>query len=69
MRDENFDLAKNIKETITRLSAIGQQLTTLERNKRMAIENEDFDAAKNIKMQIEALRQSAYHPNAQQSPQ
>jgi centrosomal protein CEP104 len=43
VRDENFDLAKELKDTITRLVTIGNQLTSLERSKKMAIENEDFD--------------------------
>jgi centrosomal protein CEP104 len=64
VRDENFDLAKQIKDTIDRLNSIGQQLTTLEEQKRLAISSEDFDAAKGLKIQIESLRQSAFHPAA-----
>jgi len=46
VRDEDFDLAKQIKDTINRLNSIGQQLTKLEQAKRLAISNEDFDVAK-----------------------
>ena len=53
VRDENFDLAKQLKDTIDRLNSIGQQLTTLEEQKRLAINSEDFDAAKGLKIQIE----------------
>jgi len=65
VRDEDFDAAKQLKETIDRLSSIGQQLTDLEEQKRLAIHNEDFDAAKHLKLQIDGLRQSAYHPQQQ----
>ena len=64
IRDEDFDLAKNIKDTISRLSAIGQELTKLDAMKRQAIENEDFDSAKQIKQQIDSLKSSAFHPGA-----
>lgn len=50
VRDENFDLAKQIKDTIDRLNSIGQQLTKLEDQKRQAISNEDFDSAKQLKI-------------------
>lgn len=56
MREENFDLAKQIKETINRLQGIGTQLTKLEEQKRLAVQNEDFDMAKQLKFQIDQLR-------------
>ena len=64
VRDENFDLAKSIKDTVDRLKSIGIELTKLEDQKKRAVQNEDFDAAKKLKMQIELLRQSAFHPGA-----
>ena len=46
VRDENFDLAKQLKDTIERLKAVGQELAKLEEQKRLAVHNEDFDVAK-----------------------
>lgn len=63
VRDEDFDLAKNIKDTINRLQSIGHELTKLEQQKRQAINNEDFDTAKQLKMQIEQLKASAFNPD------
>lgn len=34
IREEDFDLAKQIKDTINRLSSIGQELTKLDAMKR-----------------------------------
>lgn len=62
VKDENFDLAKQVKESIDRLFAIGQQLTALEEQKRLAIEQEDFDSAKMLKVRIAELRNSAMVP-------
>lgn len=62
MREEDFDLAKSIKDTINRLQSIGHELTKLEHQKRLAIQNEDFDAAKQLKTQLEALKASAFDP-------
>ena len=64
MREENFDMAKQYKETIDRLHAIGQELTHLEAQKKQAIESEDFDQAKILKMRIQELRQGAYAGHA-----
>ena len=65
MRNEDFDLAKSLKDSIERLKSIGSEITSLEDQKRIAIQNEDFDAAKTLKRQIEQLRGSAMSGNAQ----
>ena len=46
IREENFDIAKQVKEAIDRLYAVGKELSDLEAMKRQAIESEDFDRAK-----------------------
>jgi len=45
-------LAKSLKLTIERLTQVSQQLTQMETQKKMAIQNEDFDLAKQLKFQI-----------------
>ena len=67
VREENFDMAKQFKETIDRLHSIGQELTHLETQKKQAIESEDFDQAKVLKMRIQELRQGAYAPTQVQA--
>lgn len=69
VREENFDLAKQLKLTITRLTQVSQQLAQLESQKKAAIQNEDFDQAKQLKLQIAQLRQSAYSGAAASTPQ
>jgi len=49
VRNEDFDLAKSLKDSIERLKSIGSEITSLEDQKRIAINNEDFDAAKILK--------------------
>lgn len=51
-----------MKGSIDRLYSIGQQLTSLEEQKRLAIEQEDFDSAKMLKVRISELRNSAMIP-------
>ena len=63
IREENFDVAKQVKETIDRLYAIGKELSDLEAMKRQAVDSEDFDKAKQIKMRIQQLRTNAEMPS------
>ena len=49
VKNENFDQAKQLKESIDKLMAVSQQLLGLEEQKKMAIDQEDFDLAKNLK--------------------
>ena len=60
IREENFDLAKQIKQTIERLQVLSGYLKTLEDQKRLAIISEDFDLAKNLKIQINNLKSTAF---------
>jgi len=68
VRNEDFDLAKEIKDTINRLMSIGTELTKLENEKQQAVANEDFDVAKQLKMQIDQLKASAFNPGVPQQP-
>ena len=43
-------MAKQLKLTIQRLMQVSQELTDMERRKKIAIQNEDFDEAKQLKM-------------------
>jgi len=56
IEDEDYDEAKRLKVTISKMQQIGPQLKELEEKKRLAVEGEDFDAAKNVKVEIQRLR-------------
>jgi centrosomal protein CEP104 len=46
---EDFDQCKYIKQIIDKLKIVGNQLVSLEHQKREAIENEDYEKAKQLK--------------------
>ena len=59
VQNENYDLAKSLRDQIERLKSAGMQLQSLESQKYMAVQNENFDEAKRIKAEMERIRQSA----------
>ena len=56
VREENFDEAKKIKDSIEKVKKLGMQIVKLEERKNLAIEKEDFDTAKIIKAEIERIK-------------
>jgi centrosomal protein CEP104 len=56
VREENFDEAKKIKDSIDKLKKLGLQIAKLEERKNLAIEKEDFDTAKIIKAEIDRIK-------------
>lgn len=60
VKDERFDLAKQLKQIIAELQKVGEVLCRLEVEKRRAIEREDYDTAKQRKLQSDELRYHAY---------
>jgi len=60
VRDENFDLAKRMKQAIADLQKVGEKLARYELDKRRAVENEDYDLAKSKKAQMEEYRSKVY---------
>jgi centrosomal protein CEP104 len=48
VEDEDYELAKEIKQQIDNLRKVGNQLADLDRRKRIAVEREDYDSAKII---------------------
>ena len=62
--EEDFILAKQLKEQIDQLKKHAEQLLRLEQRKEIAIQNEDYDAAMLIKQEIQRLRERL-HANKQ----
>jgi len=56
VEDEEYELAKELKQEENRLKQVGSSLAKLEASKREAVSQEDYDEAAAIKKQIEALR-------------
>ena len=64
VQNENYDLAKQLRNQIERLKSVGVQLQSLEGQKQVAIAQENFDQAKIIKEQMENIKYSALmNPN------
>nr|CAB3229838.1 centrosomal protein of 104 kDa [Phallusia mammillata] len=58
--EENFDVAKRMKQAIADLQKVGEKLARYELDKRRAVENEDYDLAKSKKAQMEEYRLKVY---------
>ena len=56
VKNEDFQLAKNLKERIQRLKNLGEQISLLESRKEKAIQKEDYDSAMVLKEEIQRLR-------------
>lgn len=56
VEEENFDEAKNLKQSIDFLKSVGKQIQLLNEQKALAIEEEDYSSAKVIKAETERLR-------------
>lgn len=56
---EDFDKAQSIKNAISRLKSVANQLLVLEERKQNAVKNDEFDKAKLLKFEIENLRNKA----------
>jgi len=56
VKNEDFQLAKNLKERIQRLKNLGEQISLLESRKEKAIQKEDYDSAMVLKEEIHRLR-------------
>jgi len=61
VREENFEVAKRMKQAINDLQKVGEKLARYELEKRKAVENEDYDLAKVKKDQMEDYRMKIYH--------
>ncbi|XP_063965860.1 centrosomal protein of 104 kDa-like isoform X1 [Lytechinus pictus] len=57
---EEFDLAKRLKQAVSDLQKVGERLGRYEVEKRRAIETEDYDLAKVKKIQMEEYRLQIY---------
>ncbi|CAK8671857.1 centrosomal protein of 104 kDa-like isoform X2 [Clavelina lepadiformis] len=58
--EENFDVAKRMKQAIADLQKVGEKLARYELDKRRAIEHEDYDLAKSKKAQMDEYRLKVY---------
>ena len=56
VRNEDYQMAKNLKERIQRLKNLGEQISLLESRKEKAIQKEDYDSAMVLKEEIQRLR-------------
>lgn len=56
IEQEDYDLAKALKDQIALLKKYGAQIAELEAEKAIAVEAEAFDTAKQLKLQIDELR-------------
>jgi centrosomal protein CEP104 len=65
VKNEDFDEAKRLKETIDRLKQVATHISQLEERKVNAIQSEDYEAAKVIKQEIEQLKQQCMYPSFQ----
>ena len=54
--EEDYDLAKVLKEQIEQLKSVGSKIAMLEQQKKVAVDQEDYDVAKALKRQIDELR-------------
>mmetsp|Transcript_9300 Transcript_9300/g.17806 ORF Transcript_9300/g.17806 Transcript_9300/m.17806 type:complete len:244 (+) Transcript_9300:1316-2047(+) len=59
---EDFELAKQLKLQIDKLSAQGPSIEELERLKQEAVDREDFDEAKRLKLEIDRMRKGSVKP-------
>ena len=55
---EDFDQCKYIKQIIDKLKIVGNQLVSLEHQKREAIENEDYEAASRFRDEINKRKEN-----------
>ncbi|XP_070767110.1 centrosomal protein of 104 kDa [Enoplosus armatus] len=60
VRQEKYELAKNLKQAIADLQKVGERLARYDVEKRCAIEKEDYDLAKKKKELMEEYRRSVY---------
>ena len=56
IEQEDYDLAKALKDQIDQLRLYGAQIAVLEAQKLLAVEAEEYDKAKALKLQIDELR-------------
>jgi hypothetical protein len=54
--NEDYQMAKNLKDRIQRLKNLGEQIALLESRKEKAIQKEDYDSAMVLKEEIQRLR-------------
>eukprot|EP01060_Flectonema_neradi_P014389 TRINITY_DN2108_c0_g1_i2.p1 TRINITY_DN2108_c0_g1~~TRINITY_DN2108_c0_g1_i2.p1 ORF type:complete len:861 (+),score=179.37 TRINITY_DN2108_c0_g1_i2:250-2832(+) len=59
VQEEDYDLAKKMKEQIDSLKLVGNNLLMLENQKSQAVAVEDYDLAKALKQEIDNLRSRA----------
>jgi hypothetical protein len=59
---EDFDLAKQLREAIDNLKSVGANLGKLEERKKIATADEDYDQAKILKIEMDKIKQTAYSP-------
>ena len=59
VQEEDYDLAKKMKEQIDSLKLVGNNLLMLENQKSQAVSVEDYDLAKALKQEIDNLRSRA----------
>lgn len=67
VEQEQYDVAKEIKEEIDRLKNTASEIAYLEECKQNAIKTEDYDGAKEINEKIKRLRQGG-QPEREQKP-
>lgn len=67
-QEEDYDLAKALKQQIDALKAAGSQIAELEAQKKKAVEDEDYDTAKQLKQRIDELRVQAQPRSAALQP-
>jgi centrosomal protein CEP104 len=68
VEEEDYDLAKVLKQRIQDLTELGTELAQLEASKKEAVMSEDYDTAKMLKLKIDGLRARAANPQAVQQP-
>ena len=56
VQNEDYQMAKNLKDRIQRLKNLGEQIALLESRKEKAIQKEDYDSAMVLKEEIQRLR-------------
>jgi hypothetical protein len=56
VKNEDYQMAKNLKDRIQRLKNLGEQIALLESRKEKAIAKEDYDSAMVLKEEIQRLR-------------
>uniref|UniRef100_A0A1A7XHW2 Centrosomal protein of 104 kDa n=1 Tax=Iconisemion striatum TaxID=60296 RepID=A0A1A7XHW2_9TELE len=60
VQQENFEVAKNLKQAIADLQKVGERLARYDVEKRCAIEKEDYDLAKKKKELMDEYRRTVY---------